>query len=86
MVGIFPFTIPHSIRRAAAPVVIAAAALVPVIVPYPVGYIPLTDTPGETKSGDILANLVGPHDDDIYKLPSSALYAPQVIVLSAAAG
>ncbi|MNE98132.1 hypothetical protein D3C80_1966100 [compost metagenome] len=59
---------PHSNIKAAAPAVIAVATLVPVIWPNPLGYIPLTFTPGDTKSGADKDILVGPHDEFMYNV------------------
>lgn len=82
----FPLTIPHSSNSAVAPVVIAAAALVPVIVEYPCIPIAPTFTAGAHNIGFNRFNLVGPLPEFIYELPSLSLYPPTTNIVLALEG
>jgi hypothetical protein len=84
--GSFLLTTPHCSSRAHAPAVTEAAALVPFIVPWPVGKVPVTSAPGAVKSGDISGSRVGPQPEAAYRLLLSALDAPQVMTPTAVAG
>lgn len=69
---------PHSNNNAAAPVVIAAATLVPVNVVYPILFMPNTFTAGDVIYGFNWYSLVGPLPELAYKLPVLSSYPPVV--------